>query len=116
MNDVADADNKKVWDELLARTDLIGGQILFHPGKLTVAEIESFHDYGDYVTFRFSWSAAETLRGWTRRHVARHSFDKRGICKDPEYEAYQFAGNFFFPVGHPKYLDQSVVVSKTRRH
>ena len=112
MNATADTDNKRLWREFLARKDLIGGQILFHPGKLTVAQIESVHDYVDYVTFRFSWSAAKTLRGWTRRFHKRFSLDKREI-KFESGGTFELVGRRFIPAGHQQLISEDVVVEKT---
>lgn len=105
---------RKEWEKLLARKDLVGGNLYFvEAGHEYVGRISKIHDSGDRVLFYFEWCACKTEFGWTRRKRIYATRMKTRIKDSPDPNVIEFDGDRLFAKGHDKFEYKDTVAPTT---
>jgi|GEM_PF-4937543 len=106
------------WDELLGpgktqekkHSMLLGGDLELNKNPNHYAgNIVRIRDYNERMTFHFTWAAAETQRGWTKREMRKVTLRKDPLSGSIEEGVLRFGGHTLYLKGKGPLKEDQVV-------
>lgn len=102
------------WPDLLKNEGVVGGDLSIPNEPLYLGNITRFRDYGDRITFHFTWAARKTQRGWTKREVRKITLRKQPLQVNAE-GTFLFGSNSLYLRGKGILKESEVIEQWTHR-